>query len=198
MGLLQSKHFRKKIGKWVIMYVVCMMFFTTVVTYSKYVSNLIDSSDTARVSKFKFNLIYCENSEKCDNKSPINRKYRPTKDMEFYFLADARDIEVNANIEYTISVDRHFKVKEVYKDGTKLDIGTSSKEVKFKDSIQAGIENYAKYKVVVSYDEKVVDKDSKGNIINGIVTNPDGSVKYIFNGTNYGILNVGYKIDQIN
>ena len=61
-GLLQSKRFKKNLGKWVFMYVICMGIFTTVITYSKYISNMLDDDDSARVSKFNVGLKYCKDA----------------------------------------------------------------------------------------------------------------------------------------
>lgn len=205
-GLLQSKIFKKSLKKWLLMYVMCMGLFTTVVTYSKYISNMLESDDVARVSKFNINLQYC-NDELCEDDitEADTKVYRPTSNMEYYFALDTSNLEVNADLFITISVDEHFKIDKIEKilGGKYSDIDSSSKDTNNKtqtisDKAIAGNKEKIKYKVTVSYDETVKDYNNSGNIINGVIKDSQtGLPQYIFNENNvYNVLTIGYSATQ--
>lgn len=205
-GLLQSKIFKKSLKKWLFMYVMCMGLFTTVVTYSKYISNMLDGGDEARVSKFNINLQYC-NNELCEenNLEPNTDTYRPTSKMEYYFAIDSSNLEVNADLFITINTDNHFKIEKIEKNtnGTYITIDGSGKDnsgkiMTIKEYALAGNIEKLKYKVTVSYDETVKDYNSTGKIINGVEKDPEtGIPRYTFEENKiYNVLTVGYSATQ--
>ncbi len=210
--LLQSRKFRKNLGKWIFMYVICMGLFTTVVTYSKYISKMLSSNDEARVSKFNVKLRYCEN-ENCENGGTdnyITKNYRPTSEIVYYFSVDASDLEVNADLLLTIRINSHFKLKEIIEitQGENKPVNNISKNsgdtMSITTSVNAGSKTLKKYKVVVKYDESVIEYNKNNctgltngcKIVNG-VDNSSNPPKYIFDETKiYNILEIGYSIKQ--
>lgn len=214
-GLLQSKIFKKNLKKWLFMYVMCMGLFTTVITYSKYISNMIDQSDSARVSKFNVALKYCK--DKNCNEEGIGtfdtRKYRPTGEITYYFTIDTSNLEVNIQLFLTISTDRHFNIKEIKKtvDGIEVPVNSISKSNNSKldsiiDEIKVGSKEKIIYEVTVIYDNTVIDYNKAGctsltngcEIVNGVIKDSEtGLLQYIFDESNvYDILTVGYSAEQ--
>ncbi len=214
-GLLQSKIFKKNLKKWLFMYVMCMGLFTTVITYSKYISNMLDGSDSARVSKFNIALEYCSDAT-CNEGIKGNEVFRqnPTSEMVYYFAVNTSNLEVSADLILTINVDTHFKIKEIEKvetDNSKVNIVSKSDNEKTEsiaDHAIAGNKEKMIYKVTVVYDEKVVDYNKynckeSGNgceVIRGVeIDKETGLPKYIFMDENnkiYDILTVGYSATQ--
>lgn len=206
-GLLQSKRFKKNLGKWVFMYVICMGIFTTVITYSKYISNMLDDDDSARVSKFNVGLKYCKDVLcKEEGIEPFDpERYRPYEKMIYYFALDKSTLEVQADLLLTLKTDRHFKIKEVYlAANTDIVVPNESqvnngKVFTIRNTIKPGETGLAIYKVVIEYDETVVDKNESGKIINGIIKDDSGYPKYIFNeNTEFTVLTVDYTVEQSN
>lgn len=204
-GLLQSKYFKKNLSKWVFMYVICMGIFTTVITYSKYISNMMDDKDTARVSKFNVTLKYCADAL-CEREAtePFDPEmYRPYEELTYYFAVDKSQIEVNADLLLTVKVDEHFKITKVALPSEEDKVIPNESQTKgnkiftISNSIVPGNHDLAIYKVTVMYDDTVVDKDEKGNVINGIVKDESGNPKYIFNEKKpFDVMTVDYSIVQ--
>lgn len=210
-GLLQSKYFKNNLKKWVLMYVLCMGIFTTVVTYSQYISNMLSSDDSARVSNFGLDLMYCD-EEICQKSKPEKPiKYRPFGEMEYYFAIDSSKLEVNVDLILTVRVDRHFKIQSVEKvpsENTRpiqmiSKSGTDYKTASFTDTILATDKQITKYKVIVTYDEKVVDYNKEGctavssdcKVVNGIIYE-NGVYQYIFDEKAFDSLSVDYSATQ--
>lgn len=106
--LLHSKRFRVNLKKWLCMYVGVILTFTTVVTYSRYVSTFTASS-TARVAKFKVD-IYCEDGiriGKCSRDT--YSRYQP---ITYRFNLE-RDLEVKTNLRVSIMIDKNFELERV-------------------------------------------------------------------------------------
>lgn len=213
-GLLQSKRFRKNLGKWVFMYILCMGLFTTVVTYSKYISNMLSTDDEARVSKFNIKLRYCEN-EKCENGGLENyktKKYRPSNEMDYYFAVDASNLEVNVDLYLTARImDNHFKIKEIKEitDGNDKQTGNISKNSNDGETVSIKVSSIdrklLKYKVTVVYNENVVDynrsdcdENTSGCVVVSGVVKEDGINKYMFNeDKKYDVLEISYSAEQV-
>lgn len=214
-GLLQSKKFKKSLGKWLLMYVLCMGVFTTVITYSKYISNMLSSGGEARVSKFNVNLKFCDD-EKCENTNTEKHeatKVRPSSNMSYYFAVDTTQLEVNADLILTVTTDRHFKIdkiEEITNDGYE-EIKSISKNSSDGDTasitnkVIAGDSEMKKYKVTVSYNDEVIDynrencKSLSGDckVVNGVIKNGTDLPRYIFNEKQvFDVLKVGYSAVQ--
>lgn len=126
-GLLHSKKFKKNLYKWLFMYICVMLLFTSVVTYSKYISTFLSTS-TARVAKFKVgiegeNCTNEENTSKCD----IGIK-RPTGEITYTFVVKP-ELEVKTNVYMSILLNTNFKLIKLEKinlDGTKEEVSTTN------------------------------------------------------------------------
>jgi len=117
-GLLHSKRFRKNLCKWFVMYACVMAMFATVVTYSKYISNLMNVDEEARVTKFSVHAqTICDANEEegCNIGS-----YRPTSKIEYVFQIDTTELEVKADVDILAVVEERFQVLEFtkQKEGT--------------------------------------------------------------------------------
>ena len=125
-GLLHSKKFKNNLFKWIFMYIMTIGLFTSVVTYSKYISNM-NSDDTARVALFDASITYdgvCSGTmenERCDI-----GKFRPTSNISYYFTVDNRNLEVS-----TIFLTR-ITVLDVFKDIKIYDITDGEVEIPIK------------------------------------------------------------------
>ena len=121
-GLLHSKLFKKNLLRWLFMYVTVIGLFTTVVTYSKYISSM-QNSDVARPAKFDASITYdgvCSGTAE-DVRCNIGT-FRPTSELVYYFTVDARNLEVTTLFVTRISIKNEFKNIVIYDitDGTKI------------------------------------------------------------------------------
>lgn len=117
--LLQNKRFRQNLYKWVFMYVCVMAIFTTVVTYSKYISSM-GTDETARVASFEVGIDFGACPE--ENKIPTNnadgtKSYtcdmgvsRPTSILSYNFSVDTTLIEADALLVLTTLVADDFNI----------------------------------------------------------------------------------------
>ncbi len=115
-GLLQSKKFRKNLGKWLFMYAGVMLLLTTVITYSKYISSF-NGSDNASTARFDLS-VYCVNNsgDVCD--TAILRKItEDTPDNEltfnYSFVVDTTKMDVKSNLKLLIFVDKSFIIEDI-------------------------------------------------------------------------------------
>lgn len=117
-GLLHSKYFKTNLKKWLFMYVGVMLLFTTVVTYSKYISR-VDIKDEARATRFNVVLyesnkdgINCSlNEEACEK-----YKFRPDKEFSYFFTLDKSEIEVKTKLVITLeTIAKDAKGKDMFK-----------------------------------------------------------------------------------
>jgi len=109
-GLLHSKLFRKNLFIWLFMYITVIGLFTSVVTYSKYITSM-QESDIARVAKFDAAITYdgvCSNIN--ENEICNIGTYRPTSELSYYFTVDNRNLEVSTVFATRISVLEYFKI----------------------------------------------------------------------------------------
>lgn len=162
-GLLHSKLFRKNLFTWLFMYITVIGLFTSVVTYSKYISSM-QKSDGARVAKFDAAITYdgicagINENEICDIGS-----YRPTSELSYYFTVDNRDLEVSTIFITRISVLEYFKNIKIY-DIT----DTETEMTKFiqngntftlTEDLHVSKTYVRKYKVTMNYDYDNYDSD---------------------------------------
>lgn len=116
--LLQSKSFKKRLGKWVAMYIGVMCFFAIVVTYSRYVSSHMVST-SARAAKFNVEIkqeISCQDMTQITPKNVacFDEDYDNTQEglrakpqIGFYFTVDTNDLEVNSKVALTTTIQKN-------------------------------------------------------------------------------------------
>jgi len=173
-GLLHSKLFRKNLFKWLVMYITVIGLFTSVVTYSKYISSMQDV-EGAKVAKFDASITYdgvCANIN--ENEICNNGTFRPANKISYYFTVDTRDLEVS-----TIFVTR-ITVLDVFKNIKIYDVTNTEKEMTafvknnnvftLTEDIKANKTYVRKYKITMDYDYSTYDDDySEFHSYNGAV-----------------------------
>lgn len=104
-GLLHSKRFRENLYRWLFMYVGVIGLLTTVITYSKYMTELISDTDSSRPATFKADIKYtdaqgnpCVDGIKC-----TTGIYRPTSEIKYYFTLET-EFEVLADLYLTTRI----------------------------------------------------------------------------------------------
>lgn len=188
-GLLHSKKFKTNLYKWLFMYVGVMLLFTTVITYSKYISSM-DGDDEARPARFivKVEPLECTN---CNLTA-----YRPTSKIEQNFQINLEELEVTTDLELTITVDNdYFELLSfepiLGKNETPLlgscagSTSSNTNEAKVCGRIPVESNKLLKYKAIVKYKNEselykyVAKKDEQGNP------------------AKYNIINVGWSAIQV-
>ena len=94
-GLLHSKRFKENLYRWLFMYVGVIALLTTVITYSKYVTQLIPTEEKARPAKFDVEIANTDSAgNDCTKVESVTTGiYRPTSEIKYYFKIKA-DLEV--------------------------------------------------------------------------------------------------------
>ena len=124
--LLHSKTFRKNLFKWIFIYLGVILLFTSVVTYSKYISDRSTTSATT-IAKFKVDITktkICSNldSSRCNyyddegNLIGEEYKFKPYDKLNFYFNVSTEELEVATKLVLTIHVDSS-KIKVISING---------------------------------------------------------------------------------
>jgi len=162
-GLLHSKLFRKNLCKWIFMYIVAIGLFTSVVTYSKYISNLQSNGDVAKVAKFDAEIIYDECPTLQDNNVCEIGTFRPTSTLSYYFTVDTTNIEVSTIFATVIEVNEEFTNVKIYDiTNTETEITNYTKnnnKYTLLEDIELGQTYIKKYKVTMNYDYENYDPD---------------------------------------
>ncbi len=205
--LWKSKRFRKNLYRWLFMYVGVMLLFTSVVTYSKYISTL-QSSDAARMPTFDVKIAM---QEKCDDEETTcnTGTFRPTSEITYQFEAKT-NLEVKTEVFYTIMINNrfHFLGLTDITDGTLVPVtdftssdvskdivtGSSSESYKtytWKVSYDAGSEEIKKYQVKVQFDNLYCPSGQ-------VDCNKDKENYQNISKTAYDILRIGYSAIQLN
>ena len=107
-GLLHSKKFRNNLYKWLIAYVGVMLLLTTVITYSKYISSL-EIGDEARATKFKVRIDFT-NCSLASGKTCDSGVFLANEALKYSFSVDTSELEANALLALTITVNKDFEV----------------------------------------------------------------------------------------
>jgi len=182
-GLLHSKLFRKNLFKWIFMYVTVIGLFTSVVTYSKYISSM-NSDDSARVASFDVSITYdgiCENLG--ENEICNNGTFRPTSKISYYFTVDTRGLEVSTVFVTRISVLEYFKNIQIYDvTESEVEVIPDSENIVEEDNVKRSVfslvdndlrpnETYVrKYKVTMDFNYGEYDSDySESHQLTGAV-----------------------------
>ena len=120
-NLLQNKKFRTNLYKWFSMYICVMAIFTTVVTYSKYISNM-GTDEEARVANFEVGISFdCDPGNVTVNPNLDNTSShvcdmgtsRPTSILPYRFTVDTSKLEADATLVLSILVDKSFELLEI-------------------------------------------------------------------------------------
>lgn len=114
-GLLHSKRFRRNLKRWICMYVGVLVLFTSVVTYSRYVSNL-SLNDEAKVTKFNVNIGKGEASTE-SGKDP----FLPT-DTIYYTFTVTPNFEVKTLLALTVNAEDRFTIESIIEETSNLEI----------------------------------------------------------------------------
>lgn len=117
-GLLHSKRFRRNLKRWICMYVGVLVLFTSVVTYSRYVSKF-SSSSSAKVSKFNIEIQKGE-VKTSSNSDPI----MPTDEI-YYTFKVIREFEVKTLLVLTVNAEPGFLIEKIEEADTNLLIYSS-------------------------------------------------------------------------
>lgn len=167
-SLLQNKRFRINLYKWLGMYVGVIALFTSVVTYSKYMSE-ISRSDNARVAKFDIAVDY-NGTENCKSGSKeatcLVGKYRPTSEIPYYFTVNTKNLEVRTFFVLSINIDSMFEIVklEKLKDGTTDEYElVDLKNNQIKEIVEARKGKETKYKLTIKYNGDKIVRDEFNN-----------------------------------
>lgn len=177
--LLHSKVFRRNLFNWLLMYIAVIGLFTSVVTYSKYISSF-QSDGIARVAKFDASITYdgiC--SDLVEPEICNIGKFRPKTNLSYYFTVDTTELEVTTIFVTRITILKQFKnikiydITEIEKEITDFDIEITDKEIIYTLTEELEISDMykRKYKITMDYDYENNDDDhSEEHQINGAVT----------------------------
>lgn len=167
-SLLQNKRFRINLYKWLGMYVGVIALFTSVVTYSKYMSE-ISRSDNARVAKFDIAVDY-NGAENCKSGSKeatcLVGKYRPTSEIPYYFTVNTKNLEVRTFFVLSINIDSMFEIVklEKLKDGTTDEYElVDLRNNQIKEIVEARKGKETKYKLTIKYNGAKIVRDEFNN-----------------------------------
>ncbi len=107
-NLLHNKLFRLNLLRWFVLYIGVIFIFTTVVTYSKYITS-IPSEHKARTAKFNVTIT---NDKICSSLSNLCNLeyYKPYAEIEYYFTVDTSELEVLSDLLVTINVNKEFRI----------------------------------------------------------------------------------------
>ena len=108
-GLLHSKIFKKNLAKWFVMYLGVISLLTTIITYSKYMSELQTMSDSARVAKFNIKVIPNNSCDLENNNCLGIEKVRPTSTLSYDFTIDLTELEVSTDLILTLYINKDFE-----------------------------------------------------------------------------------------
>lgn len=120
--LLHSKRFQKNLLKWIAMYIGVMVLFATVVTYSKYITQMGSNSES-RVASFEVGIAFdsCPTGNMTENKNDDGTItkicdtgiYRPTSKIPYTFEVDTSKLEVNTMLVLNINTDATSNLFEI-------------------------------------------------------------------------------------
>ena len=111
--LIHSKSFRNNLFKWFLTYLVVLLATTSVITYSRYISDM-QGTGVARTAKFNIEIIKGDvcvagSTELCNLE-----KYKPYDDLDYYFTVDTSELEVTTLILTNIEYDSHYEFYKLY------------------------------------------------------------------------------------
>lgn len=163
--LLHSKLFRKNLYNWLLMYIAVIGLFTSVVTYSKYISNFQGDS-SAKVALFDAAITYdgvCsgkKEDERCDVGT-----FRPVSNISYYFTVDTTNLEVSTIFVTRISIMEHFNNVRIYdvtdeQNEIELTNFTNNNNIyTLTEDIEIDATYVRKYKITMDFDYQNKDHD---------------------------------------
>lgn len=181
--LLQNKKFRLNLYKWLSMYVCVMLLFTTVVTYSKYISSM-GTDEMARVANFEVNIDFssCPLSERIPSINEDGTKSftcdmgisRPTSVLSYYFTVDTTKIEADAMLVISTVVSKDFEVLSLLdtttntsyivdgnsQNGAQISTVNGDKKILLTSDVLAREGSVHEYKIQVQYKDSLVTDDT--------------------------------------
>lgn len=200
--LIHSKLFKENLKKWLFMYVAVMGLLTSVITYSKYISNFQGSGDA--VHPAKFNVKINSLNDGCTMNGEIVAcdlgERRPTQYINFLIELDVSELEVTTELLTRINlVDDKYKIVSL----SKVD-GSNENELfnSSNNSSSNSVEYNADTKSLV-VDERVnahdtTQADSIVYKVSVLYDDPNNTKEY-FNSINATqVIQVGYTATQIN
>lgn len=194
-GLLHSKRFKEKLYRWLFMYVGVIGLLTTVITYSKYVTQFTSEEKSARSAKFEADIVYTDSlGNGCDEKVTgcTTGVYRPTSQIKYYFRLTA-DFEVLADLYLTVRIAR--KTDNITPEDFKI---VSIRNVKSGESIQIDDPKKKTLTIQNEYDD-VTGKMTTINDIYEVVVEYTGDINSeTFSTEEKPIIEVGYTASQRN
>jgi len=115
-SLWRSKRFRDNLYKWIFMYVGVMLVFTSVVTYSKYISRFPYEENT-RIAKFDLQIDSILDTE-CSSDSSSGKvcdmgNISPLGDIDYYFKVDTHELEVQSLLVLNFLVNKEFQPTKI-------------------------------------------------------------------------------------
>lgn len=209
--LLHSKTFRKNVSKWVFMYIAVMCLFTSVITYSKYITEL-GMKDEARASMFNVSIepLSIENSD-CTSSGETSGSIvmscglkRPTSTFNYYFKV-VSEVEVPTEIVVRVSGgdNNNYRKDDAnlssmiinsislcddnaclsQKDTKEINKVSGIYNIKYDLSTKVEKQEYY-FKVEAQFDPTKFTKDEYGNIIYNLLHGEDQ-------------INIGYSATQV-
>lgn len=171
-SLLHSEIFRKNLYRWLGMYLIVMLLFTFVITYSKYMVGFV-SSDEARVANFNIDIQY-DQANGCrasDEDVCFVGRYRPTSNFSYYFTVDTRNIEVKTFLALAVNVHSKFEIVEFASlgdDGVYHAIDLTDKKednkIKMTEVLSPNAGELTRYRLTVLYNSKFLKTDEDGSL----------------------------------
>ena len=102
--LLHSKTFRNNLFKWIFVYVGVLLVVASVVTYSKYMSNIMGQG-RASVAKFNVEITKGDICSTLKERFCNLSKYKPYDELEYNFSVDPSEIEVSTNLKLYVTLN---------------------------------------------------------------------------------------------
>jgi len=133
-----------------------MLSTASVITYSKYISNL-QANSSSRAAKF---VLKVEKGDICSVSSPSEcnlSKYKPYDMLDYKFNINTLEVEVSTLFVITIKVNDDFTIEKLYVDDEEIDFATNLDYVKSNNTITItqtiGINNVydSNYSLRISY-----------------------------------------------
>ena len=114
-GLLHSKRFKNNLGKWLCMYVGVLLLLTTVVTYSKFITNMQGDDEESKPAKFNVDVIgYGTKLEETPEGTTIYDAglQRPNAPLTYYLKIDT-EFEVATSLTLNATIQSEFNLISV-------------------------------------------------------------------------------------